>query len=505
MTTAAVYCRVSTDNQEREGTSLQTQLENCLKYCQGKGYDVSYRFSEAYSGLSLIRPDLDKLRELVRDQQLDVIVVYALDRLSRDPGHGVIITQELEKHGVKLEAVTEDINTSELGKLISYIRGFASKLEAEKIKERTMRGKAAGVKAGHIVTGSGRGLYGYDYLRRVKGERQAERVINKTEAAWVRQIFNWLVNDGLSSNEITYRLRASEAPTKGGKIWGRSSVLRILKNKAYAGRSNATPAILSPELFDKAQTQLIKNSASSKRNVKHEYLLRGHIRCRNCGKAYAGEPNRGKYYYRCLGRRRINLTTELCRNKVWLAEKLETLVWDELCQYFSDKTVIRENLENQRGAASQLGTYQTELQRIERQYKAADREQHQLLQWALKDFPADQVESENKRINKAKETLKAQQIELEKLIQASQNALINVPNLERFIQDMQDKLPTLDFEGKRLALEWLGITVWLDGENIEVTGIIETKKDVCIETTTSSERGHNTIIPFSLKIRAEVV
>ncbi len=93
---AAIYCRVSTDNQEREGTSLQTQLENCLTYCQGKGYDVAFRFSEAYSGLSLERPELDKVREMVRTEAIDVVVCYSLDRLSRDPVHGVIITQELE-------------------------------------------------------------------------------------------------------------------------------------------------------------------------------------------------------------------------------------------------------------------------------------------------------------------------------------------------------------------------------------------------------------------------
>jgi len=93
MKTAAIYCRVSTDNQEREGTSLQTQLENCLNYCQDKSYDVSYRFSEAYSGLSLERPELDKLRELVRTEAIDVLVCYSLDRLSRDPGHGVILQQ----------------------------------------------------------------------------------------------------------------------------------------------------------------------------------------------------------------------------------------------------------------------------------------------------------------------------------------------------------------------------------------------------------------------------
>ena len=78
MMKAAIYCRVSTDNQEREGTSLQTQLENCLTYCQYKGYEVAHSFSEAYSGLSLERPELDKLRELVRSDAIDIIVCYAL-------------------------------------------------------------------------------------------------------------------------------------------------------------------------------------------------------------------------------------------------------------------------------------------------------------------------------------------------------------------------------------------------------------------------------------------
>jgi len=132
MTSAAVYCRVSTDSQEREGTSLKTQLEHCLKYCHDKGYDATYQFSETYSGLSLERTELDNLRELIRNERVDIVVCYSLDRLSRDPGHGVIITQEMEKHNVKLETVTEDVDNSELGKLISYIRGYASKVEAQR-------------------------------------------------------------------------------------------------------------------------------------------------------------------------------------------------------------------------------------------------------------------------------------------------------------------------------------------------------------------------------------
>lgn len=497
---AAIYCRVSTDNQEREGTSLQTQLENCLTYCQGKGYDVAYHFSEAYSGLTLDRPKLNELRELVRTEAIDAVVVYCLDRLSRDPTHGVILTQELEKYHVTLEAVTEDVDNSELGKLISYIRGFASKLEAEKIRERTMRGKQAAKEAGRIFTGSGQGLYGYDYLKRIKGERQASRVINETEAAWVRNMFDWLVNDGLSTNAIVYRLRVSGAPTKAGKAWGKSSVQRILKNPTYAGRGNATPAIINTELFDMAQKQLKVNFAKSPRNTKYSYLLRGHIRCGQCGQAFTGDPHRGKLYYRCLGSRRINVAVERCHNKVWRADTLEAMVWNELTSYLSDRELILSELDRQRQGASQPGLFENKLELIERQLKTVDRDQQQLLQWALKGFPESQIIAENNRYNKSRETLTAQKAELEAQLKASQDAAINIPRLEDFIQDIQDKLPYLDFEGKRLALDWLNITVWLDGGNVGVTGIIEPEKCIQSKTTSSSGRSLTSYIPFSLKI-----
>lgn len=105
----AIYCRVSTDDQEKEGTSLKTQLEVCLKYCQDKGYKVVRKFSETYSGLTLDRPKLSELREMVRAKDLDVIVVYCLDRLSRDPAHGAMLFQQFEEHHVILEAVTETV------------------------------------------------------------------------------------------------------------------------------------------------------------------------------------------------------------------------------------------------------------------------------------------------------------------------------------------------------------------------------------------------------------
>jgi site-specific DNA recombinase len=489
---ADIYCRVSTDNQEREGTSLQTQLDNCLTYCQGKDYDVSHRFSEAYSGLSLERPELDKLRELVRTEVIDIVVCYSLDRLTRDPGHGVILTQELEKHHVALETVTEDVDNSELGKLITYIRGYASKLEAEKIRERTMRGKRAKALESKIPHGGFARLYGYDYDRTSK-----KRIVNETEAYWVKQIFELLVNEGSSTNAVPYRLRDLKAPTKRSQHWNRSSVIEILKNPAYTGKTyaftffqgtnrrkpqsewieipDATPAIITEELFEAAQTQLKLNHEKSKRNTKQQYLLRGHLYCRQCGHAYCGHMDRTIGYYRCPGKLRITTPVNRCLNKNWRVDKLEAIVWKEIERVLDNPDFIVTAIEKQRDDANNIDTLEPELQLVEKQLRALDREQKQLLQWALKGFPEDTVVAENKRINESRSSLQSRKAALETQVQASREAAVSLPKMEEYIQLVREKLTDLDFDMKRLALDMLNIKIWVDDSNVEITGTIPVK------------------------------
>jgi len=497
MKIAAIYCRVSTDNQETEGTSLQTQLEACLKYCQDKGYDVAYRFSEAFSGLMLERLKLNELRELVRAGDIDVIVVYCLDRLSRDPVHGVILQEELEKHHVTLEAVTESVESTEIGKLISYIRGFASKLEASKIRERTMRGKRAKALSGQIPHGGFARLYGYKYNSITK-----KRNVNETEATWVKQMFEWLVNEGLSTDAITYRLRSLQAPTKFGRPWCRSSVLGILKNPAYTGKTyaftfhqgtnrrkpqnewieipGATPAIISEEMFRAAQEQLKLNQERANRNTKRRYLLRSHLGCRQCGRAYCGHTDRTRSYYRCPGKQRITSPVNRCTNRDWRADNLEALVWKEIEAALEKPEVIIGAIERQRQDANQLGVFEAKLKEVEQLLKGIEREQHQLLRWALKDFPESQVETENRRLNKARETLSSQKTELEAQIKASHEATISLPKLEHFVNIMRNKLATLDFDGKRQVLDMLDIKVWLDSETVEITGVLPIADDAIV-------------------------
>ena len=142
--------------------------------------------------------------------------------------------------------------------------------------------------------------------------------------------------------------------------------------------------------------------------------------------------------------------------------------------------VKRKNHED----ANQLGVLEAELQQVERQLKELDREQGQLLQWAVKGFPEEMVVAENKRLNQKRASLQAQKTELETQVKASQEATISLPKLEQFVKLMRDRISALDFEAKRMALDMLSIKVWLDGNHLEVTGVIPVE-DAAVVTTQS--------------------
>ena len=125
MKIAAIYVRVSTEDQEREGTSLESQKEACLKYAVEQGYEAqdAYITEEVYSGLTLDRPKLTQLRQWVKDKETDAVVAYSTDRLSRDPVHLLLLADEFDKAGVKLCFVTEPLDNSMEGQLLGFVRG----------------------------------------------------------------------------------------------------------------------------------------------------------------------------------------------------------------------------------------------------------------------------------------------------------------------------------------------------------------------------------------------
>ena len=160
---AAIYCRVSTGKQEEEGTSLETQEVGCRAHAGEHRYCVAEAcvYREAHTGVELWeRKELTRLRDAIRRREIDVLVVYAIDRLARDPVHLGVLLTEAEHHGVRVEFVTEPLDNSPEGQLIRFVRGYAARVEHEKIKERTMRGRRARRDAGKPLPGP-RPLYGY--------------------------------------------------------------------------------------------------------------------------------------------------------------------------------------------------------------------------------------------------------------------------------------------------------------------------------------------------------
>jgi len=280
----------------------------------------------------------------------------------------------------------------------------------------------------------------------------------------------------------------------------------ILKNPAYTGKTyaftflqgtnrrkpqsewieipDATPAIITEEMFQAAQKQLELNYKDAKRNMKRQYLLRGHLYCRQCSHAYCGHVDRVTRYYRCPGRQRITAPVNPCLNKNWSADKLEALVWKEIERVLDNPELIISAIEQQRDNANNLSILEPELQQVEKQLKALDREQKQLLQWARKGFPEEQIVAENKHINESRSSLESQKAELERQINASREATVSLPKLEVYIQLVREKLATLDFDMKRLVLEMLNIKVWIDGLGVEITGSIPVE-DAAIVTTSS--------------------
>jgi site-specific DNA recombinase len=279
----------------------------------------------------------------------------------------------------------------------------------------------------------------------------------------------------------------------------------ILKNPAYTGKTyaftfhqgtnkrkpqsewieipGATPAIISEELFEAAQTQLKLNNEKAKRNTKQQYLLRGHLFCRQCGHAYCGHVDRTIKYYRCPGKLRITAPVNRCFNKNWRVDKLEALVWKEIERVLDNPDFIVTAIEKQRDDANNIDTLEPELQLVEKQLRALDREQKQLLQWALKGFPEDTVVAENKRINESRISLQSRKAALETQIQASREAAVSLPKLEEYIQLVREKLTDLDFDMKRLALDMLNIKIWVDGSNVEITGTIPVADSEVVTTS----------------------
>ena len=126
---AIVYARVSTDAQEREGTSLETQERECIEYAEAAGWAVTRIIRDVASGASLDRPGIEQVRRVLRDGACDILIAYAADRLSREQNHIGVLLDEAEHADVRIAFVTEDLGQTAIGQFILAARATVAEIE----------------------------------------------------------------------------------------------------------------------------------------------------------------------------------------------------------------------------------------------------------------------------------------------------------------------------------------------------------------------------------------
>ena len=224
-----IYCRVSSQGQE-DNTSLSTQESACRSWCADRGLTVASVAREVWSGGDRHRPQLDALIDRILPG--DVILAYALDRLSRTQVDTAILIDRIESTGASLALVTEDFEKSATGTFLRGAKAFAAELEREKIAERTQRGRRARVSSGKPLAGN-RPSYGYRWADAAKSHLELDPI----NADVVRRIFDMAL-DGRSLRGIAADLyeRSVPSPT-GSPRWTPSVIRDLLLRPIYTGQA----------------------------------------------------------------------------------------------------------------------------------------------------------------------------------------------------------------------------------------------------------------------------
>ncbi len=336
-TTVAAYARVSTERQA-ETQTIDRQVERLRAYAAAQGWTLDeariYR-DAGYSGARLNRPALDRLRDAVARGEVDVLLVTCPDRLARRYAYQVWLLEACERAGCQVVFLDRPPSGDPQDALLLQIRGAVAEYERTLIADRMRRGRLAKLRSGQLLPWT-RPPYGYRLDPRQPRDPAGVRV-EEGEAAVVRRLFAWYVQEGLTLRAIARRLTAEHLPSPSGQDrWNTSTVRKLLTNHAYrgiaygnqlaavparrprplvkpagpdgAGRSGrrrppeewigvAVPALVTEELFAQAQERLARNRDRAPRNTRGAYLLRRLVSCRRCGLAHRIWTNGRSAFY----------------------------------------------------------------------------------------------------------------------------------------------------------------------------------------------------------------
>ena len=412
MRTTAIYARVSSE-QQREEHTIASQTAALIEFARTHDLEVPKAWifeDEGFSGATLERPGLERVRDLAAEGQLQAVLVYAPDRLSRKYAYQVLLIEEFARQGVETLFLKAPQGTTAEDQLLVQFQGMIAEYERAQILERSRRGKRHRARAGEISVLSG-APYGYRYIR--KGdEAPASYELVDAEVRVVRQVYELYTVKGLSIGAVTRWLNDQGVATrKPGARWERSVVWAMLRNPAYQGRAcfgktrvatrqrvtralrlrgsmtsrNSAnlerpreewieipvPALIAEETFARAQELLHENKVRARRRTIEPSLVQGLVSCRKCGYALSRTSTRSSarkiHYYRCIGSDAWrHLGGPVCDNRPVRQDLLDQIIWTEVVRLLEDPALIQQELDRRLAAARAADPTQQREQSLER-------------------------------------------------------------------------------------------------------------------------------------------
>src|SRR6266705_714891 len=233
MQMAAIYARVSSE-QQREAHTIGSQTTALIEFAKTLDLEVPPPWifeDDGYSGATLERPGLERVRDLAAEGQIQAVLVYAPDRLSRKYAYQILLIEELARQGVETRFLKAPTGATAEDQLLVQFQGMIAEYERAQILERSRRGKRHRARAGEISVLSG-APYGYHYIRK-RDEAPASYAVIDAEARVVQHVYEMYTMEGVSIGEITRRINAEGVPARRASRWERSVVWGVLRNPAY--------------------------------------------------------------------------------------------------------------------------------------------------------------------------------------------------------------------------------------------------------------------------------
>lgn len=311
----ALYVRVSTEEQQEEGYSMEAQKNRCMSFIESQ---ESWHLSKIYadpgrSAKNLDRPDVQKMIEGAKNNEFDVLVVYRLDRLVRSVLDLHQLLKIFDSYNVKFKSVTEAFDTTTAtGRLFITLVGAMAEWERSNLGERVSFGmeqmtREGKWKGGHVG-------YGHMHI-------DGKMVVNEDEARIVRMMYDWYLS-GMSDRKIASELRKRGIMTRGGAEWSESHVRYTLTNPKNKGDlrhglykeeskqfivEDIYPPIVDESTFNRSMSVRDARRTSHSRQATSDHYFSGILTCARCGKSLVGHMTKAngirRKNYVCIGKR----------------------------------------------------------------------------------------------------------------------------------------------------------------------------------------------------------